>query len=98
MAGGALFVAVLALTLGWTAEVAVCIVAGGLAGAVLDSILGATVQMRRWCEQCARETERALHDCGAATRQARGLEWMDNDLVNFLSNTAGGLVAALLLR
>lgn len=98
MFAGALFVAVVTLAFGWTAEVAACVAGGGVAGAMIDSLLGATLQARRWCEQCARETERVTHDCGAATRPARGMAWMDNDIVNFLSNTAGGLLAALLLR
>ena len=98
MLGGSLFVAVLTLALGWTAQVAACVAAGGIAGAVVDSLLGATVQSRRWCEQCARETERTTHDCGAATMPARGVAWMDNDIVNFLSNAAGGLLAGMLLR
>lgn len=98
MFAGALFVAASTAALGWTAEVAVWIGIGGIVGAVLDSLLGATLQVRRWCEQCARETERTLHDCGTMTRRARGVEWMDNDIVNFLSSAAGGLVAALLLR
>jgi uncharacterized protein (TIGR00297 family) len=98
MIAGALFVAMLTVALGWTAQVAGCVAAGGLGGAVVDSVLGATVQSRRWCEQCARETERVTHDCGGATSPCGGMEWMDNDIVNFLSNTAGGLLAALLLR
>ena len=43
---------------------------GGIAGAIVDSLLGATVQARRWCDTCSRETERQVHDCGAATRAA----------------------------
>ena len=31
---------------------------------MVDSVLGATVQARRWCDTCARETERPTHDCG----------------------------------
>lgn len=98
MIAGALFVATLMLALGWTVQVAVRVAAGGLAGAMVDTVLGATVQSRRWCEQCARETERVTHDCGGATRPARGVRWIDNDIVNFLSNTAGGMLAAMLLR
>ena len=98
MLGGALFVAVLIVALGWTVQVAACVAAGGVAGGMVDSVLGATLQARRWCEQCARETERLTHDCGTTTRPARGVKWMDNDIVNFLSNTVGGMLAALLLR
>jgi uncharacterized membrane protein len=39
-----------------------------------------------------------VHDCGTPTRHLRGLVWLDNDLVNFLSNAAGGLIAAILTR
>lgn len=95
---GAMFVAILALSLGWTSAIARHVALGGVLGALLDSVLGATVQARRWCETCGRETERAIHDCGAATRPYRGFGWLDNDLVNFLSNAAGGLLAALLSR
>jgi len=98
MIAGAVFVAMMTVVLGWTVQLALWIAVGGVAGAVLDSLLGATVQVRRWCEQCARETERPTHDCGATTRRARGVEWMDNDIVNFLSSAAGGILAALLLR
>lgn len=98
MVAGALFVAATMVALGWTAEVALWVAVGGVAGAVIDSLLGATLQVRRWCEQCARETERQTHDCGTTTRRARGVEWMDNDIVNFLSSAAGGLLAASLLR
>jgi uncharacterized protein (TIGR00297 family) len=95
---GAMFVAILAKLFGSTPAVARHVALGGVIGAMLDSLLGATVQARRWCGHCGRETERMTHDCGSATRPRRGLAWLDNDLVNFLSNAAGGLLAALLSR
>lgn len=95
---GAMFVAILAKLLGSTPAVAQHVALGGVAGALLDSLLGATAQARRWCGVCGRETERTTHDCGTTTQPRRGLAWLDNDLVNFLSNTAGGLLAALLSR
>lgn len=94
--GGATFVAILTRVLGWTPRVATVVAIGGIVGAMLDSVIGATVQSRRWCDACERETERVTHDCGAETRQLRGLSWLDNDSVNFLSNAAGGILAALL--
>jgi uncharacterized protein (TIGR00297 family) len=74
------------------------IVAGGIAGSLIDSILGATVQSRRRCDVCACDTERPIHDCGNATRAIRGIGWLDNDMVNFVSAIAGGLLAATLVR
>jgi uncharacterized protein (TIGR00297 family) len=104
MIAGATFIAALVHALRWTPAIAVGVGAGGLVGAVFDSLLGATLQARRWCDGCARETERATHDCMPApapslpTRHLRGLAWMDNDVVNFLSSAAGGLLAAVLSR
>ena len=94
---GATFVAIVAKLLGWTPGLAAAVAVGGFVGAIVDSVIGATAQSRRWCDACERETERLTHDCGAATRPLRGFEWLDNDVVNFLSNAAGGILAALLV-
>ncbi len=69
---------------------------GGFAGAMLDSLLGATIQLRRWCDACNRATERRIHVCGGVTRVAGGVTWMDNDMVNLISTAAGGLLAVVL--
>ncbi len=90
---GASFIALVAVAFGWSRPLGFALAIGGLAGALIDSLLGATVQARRWCEKCERETERETHDCGAPTRSLRGLWWMDNDLVNFVSSAVGGLLA-----
>jgi uncharacterized protein (TIGR00297 family) len=97
LAGGA-FIGLVAVALGWSTRLGTTIVIAGFAGATIDSLLGATMQGRRWCDSCRRETERAVHDCGSATRRSRGFDWLDNDVVNFISNAAAGLLAALLIR
>jgi uncharacterized protein (TIGR00297 family) len=66
----------------------------GLAGALFDSLLGATVQAIYVCDRCGTETERTVHRCGAATRRVRGWPWLNNEGVNFLASVAGALVAA----
>lgn len=72
--------------------------AGGLCGALADSLLGATVQAMYHCPACDRQTERhPLHSCGAATRPLRGWPWLRNDGVNFAASAVGAAVAAGLL-
>lgn len=93
---GSTFVGVLVLAFGWSAAVAASVVIGGVGGALADSLLGGTMQSRRWCDACKRRTERDVHDCGSATRHDGGVRWIDNDMVNFLSGAIGGLLAAML--
>jgi uncharacterized protein (TIGR00297 family) len=68
--------------------------AGGVAGSVCDSVLGATLQAMYRCQACGSETERRRHACGASTLYLRGVPWLDNDGVNALSTLAGALVGA----
>jgi uncharacterized protein (TIGR00297 family) len=92
---GAIFVASLALLVGFPVAVVGPAALGGVAGAFADSLLGATVQARRRCPRCERATERIVHGCGERTLAAGGLRWLDNDVVNLLATLAGGLVALL---
>lgn len=68
----------------------------GLAGALVDSLAGATVQESFWCRGCARECESARHHCGADAERRRGVIGFGNDLVNFTATLAGALVGAVL--
>jgi uncharacterized protein (TIGR00297 family) len=68
--------------------------AGGFGGATVDSLLGATLQERRWCPSCQRECEVDLHGCGTATVRRRGFGWLTNDGVNFAATASGALIAA----
>jgi uncharacterized protein (TIGR00297 family) len=71
----------------------VALIIAGVAGAIADSVLGASVQSKRWCEHCRTWTERRVHTCQYRTQHARGLRWMTNDAVNFLATGIGALVA-----
>jgi len=71
----------------------------GLAGSLLDSLLGASLQAQYRCEVCGRLSERPFH-CGRPANMERGLRWVNNDVVNFTSSffAAAALVAIYLLR
>src|SRR5437763_1846422 len=65
----------------------------GLGGSMVDSILGATVQAMYYCPACEKETERPIHNCGTRTRPMRGVNWLNNDVVNFIATIFGALLA-----
>lgn len=76
---------------GWLPSLA-ALTLGGFAGSLVDSLLGATLQVHRWCDTCERATERAIHGCGTATRRVAGLRWVTNDVVNAACIMTGALV------
>ena len=89
--GGALVIAGLgAVTIGggdWRMGTAVLL--GGFTGCIADSVIGGTMQSRRWCDRCREWTERRVHPCGFRTVHRRGFYWMTNDLVNALATVIG---------
>lgn len=87
--GGATFIAALAWVLRWPAHVAIAAAVGGVAGAMADSVLGATLQQRRRSKRTGRLTERRREADGTPTVHAGGLDWFDNDGVNFAATLIG---------
>jgi uncharacterized protein (TIGR00297 family) len=67
------------------------VVAGGIVGSLVDSLLGATVQVQYRCVVCGKATERSAH-CDETTEQVRGMRWMGNDIVNGLCALAGAAI------
>jgi uncharacterized protein (TIGR00297 family) len=61
----------------------------GFFGSSIDSLLGASVQSVWHCPACDEDCESSLHRCGAKTVLVRGLRFIDNDTVNFLTTAAG---------
>lgn len=67
--------------------------AAGFAGALADSLIGASLQELRYCPQCRRECETDPHVCGSVTVLRRGTPWMSNDAVNACATAIGAIVA-----
>jgi len=67
----------------------------GLAGSLLDSLLGATVQGIYYSEKRGQETEKPFDRDGTPNRHLRGWTWMNNDVVNLLGTTVGALLGWL---
>lgn len=54
-------------------------------GMLIDSVLGASVQAKFRCCVCGKNTEKDTH-CGVQTEHVGGLRFMDNSLVNLVTN------------
>src|SRR5213075_292916 len=68
--------AVVAGVPGWPWQAALAAFAGGIAGCLADSLLGAALQVRRRCERCGMATEQVVHRCGTPTIVTGGLTWL----------------------
>ncbi len=90
-----LVIGVIALSLGILRDpylvIPACL-AGGLFGAVVDSLVGAAVQRKGYCVVCLKPTE-ALKHCGERTKATRGSPYVENNVVNVISTVAGAAAA-----
>ncbi len=98
LCAGGVALGLLAATQGVPRVVVLSVIAGGIVGALVDTLLGATIQERRWCPQCAQPTEQVVHTCMTPTELRNGWRGMTNDMVNVLCTVSGGAVALLFWR
>ena len=78
---------------GLTGRVALAVFAGGLAGSLFDSLLGATLQARYRTAE-GHPTEKPAAPDGTPHALAGGWRWLTNDRVNLLATVAGVLAAS----
>lgn len=95
---GASFVALTTWLADWTPAATISAIAGGILGCLVDSVVGASLQGRRWCASCGTATEQRVHRCGAATTRTGGIGWLDNDGVNAIATLGGALLGATSAR
>ncbi|MFQ6135062.1 MAG: DUF92 domain-containing protein [Nitrososphaerales archaeon] len=93
---GSLLIGIVAVLLGFSVVSFVGVILitllGGFAGSHFDSLLGATVQGMNRCVVCGVVTEGGIHH-GKPTVSVKGVRFIGNNAVNFLSTIMGALVA-----
>jgi uncharacterized protein (TIGR00297 family) len=76
-------------------ELMTAVTLAGLAGSLIDSLQGATVQAIYYDPKRHKETEKVVYQSnGSPASPVRGYDWMNNDMVNFTASVFGALVAA----
>lgn len=78
-----------------TVASAAVIFVSGVLGCFFDSYLGASQQAKYRCIICGKLTDGTLH-CGQKTQFFSGKKHINNNTVNFLSNTFSGFIALAL--
>ncbi|NVM53560.1 MAG: DUF92 domain-containing protein [Candidatus Helarchaeota archaeon] len=76
----------------FTYQLLLIAIVSGMLGCLVDSIFGATIQGIFQCKVCEKITEKAKH-CGEKSTHIRGMAFFENNIVNFVAATCGGLIA-----
>lgn len=69
----------------------------GFFGNIIDTLLGAYVQAQYQCLQCGIKTEKLSH-CGQGTKLIKGIPFLNNDVINFLSGFFVLILGILVIR
>lgn len=66
----------------------------GFFGSIIDSLLGAWVQVKYRCALCGKVTEKKQH-CHKLTEYYSGVKCFNNDFINLISNFTSGLLSLM---
>ena len=69
----------------------ILIISCGIFGNFTDSLLGASFQVLYKCVMCGIITEKKFH-CGFRTIRHKGIQFINNDMINFISALTGALM------
>ncbi|QOJ79511.1 DUF92 domain-containing protein [Infirmifilum lucidum] len=72
------------------------IVVLGWLGEVLDSLIGASLQVKYFCSRCQTLTDKPVHLCGEKTMKIGGLDWVSNETTNLLATGITALLGLVL--
>jgi uncharacterized protein (TIGR00297 family) len=76
----------------FTYQLLIVAIISGMLGCLVDSIFGASIQGIFQCKVCGKITEKAKH-CGEKSTHLRGMAFFENNTVNFVAASCGGLIA-----
>ena len=67
----------------------------GFLGSIVDTLLGAFVQVEYSCPVCSVRTERKLH-CNQSTVKRKGINWVNNEFVNLSSVVLSSMLCIII--
>lgn len=73
------------------------IIFSSMIGCIFDSIIGSKLQIKYICNRCKTITEKKTH-CGERTIHYKGLQWLNNSMVNLISNVFSSIVGIIMFE